>query len=404
MTLFRYEAFSTTGATSIGNIEAATLPAALSLLSQRNLRPYVLVPESQVTKISQLSFSFAALGLEWRVRFVRQLATLIAAGVTLDRSLLLMESQVNRASEKKIFESLLTNIRAGFPLSTALAKLDKLFKPDEIGLIRASEQTGSIAVVLDELATLLERRIELQGKITSALVYPAFLLALAPISLIIIATVLVPNLAPLFENSGTRMPFALGAMIWISQEFRDSGFVWMAIFILAGLLVYKICNTVATSAAWSSTSLRLPFWGPIKRKAESARICRTLGTLIKSGSPLQSAMQAVVDTVPSVQTKLQLEKARVGINTGKTLAESLKAVRAIDKMALQMVAIGEETNKLDTMLLYIANLEEKYVEQLIDRLMALLTPFLTILLGMLVGGIVMSIMRAILSINDLVGQ
>jgi general secretion pathway protein F len=112
----------------------------------------------------------------------------------------------------------------------------------------------------------------------------------------------------------------------------------------------------------------------------------------------------VVDTVPSVQTKLQMEKARVDINTGKTLAESLKAVRAIDKTALQMVAIGEETNKLDAVLLYIANLEEKHVGQLIDRLMALLTPFLTILLGMFVGGIVMSIMRAILSINDLVGQ
>ena len=404
MTQFRYEAFSNTGAIAKGAVEANSLAGAIALLAQKNLQPYLVEPENQTQKTSVLKFSIGKPGSEWRAQFVRQLATLLAAGITLDRSLHLMAQQASRKSEQVAINGFAQAVTDGLSLSSALSKSDNLFKPDEIGLIKAGEQAGSPVPVLEELALLMERRIELRGKLASAMVYPAFLLALAPVSLIIIATVLVPNLAPLFENSGAAMPLALSAMMWFSREFQERGFLWLGLLVLLGIFTVWLTRLEKVSVLWEKYSLMLPFVGLLKRKTESARICRTLGSLIRSGSPLQSALQAVVEATPSKSTQVKLQKVRDAVVAGAKLGDALQAVSSIDKISLQMIAIGEETNKLDTMLLYVATGEERAVSHYIDRLMTLLTPLLTIALGLFVGGIVMSIMQAILSVNELVGK
>ena len=404
MTQFRFEAFSNTGVITKGAVEANSIAAAITLLAQRNLRPYLVEPDTQTKQTTWFKFSFGKLGLEWRAQFVRQLATLLAAGITLDRSLHLMLQQAARKTERAAIEIIAMSVASGHSFSAAISKMDNLFMPDEIGLIKAGEQTGSPVAVLEELASLLERRIELRGKLASAMVYPAFLLALAPVSLIIIATVLVPNLAPLFENSGAAMPLALSAMIWFSREFQERGLLWLALLALLGILISWLARLETMATLWSKYSLKLPFVGVLKRKTESARICRTLGSLIRSGSPLQIALQAVVEATPSRPTQVKLQKVRDLVVAGAKLGDALQAISSIGKSSLQMVAIGEETNKLDAMLLYVAAGEERAVSHYIDRVMTLLTPLLTIVLGLFVGGIVMSIMQAILSVNELVGK
>lgn len=404
MTQFRFEAFSHTGAIAKGALEANSMAMAITMLAQRNLRPYLIEPNPATERIKWLQFSIGRPGLVWRAQFSRQLATLLAAGITLDRSLHIMVQQTSRKSEKAEITSLALAVSNGLSLSAALAKSDTLFQPDEIGLVKAGEHTGSTVPVLEELATLLERRIELRGKFASAMVYPAFLLALAPVSLIIIATVLVPNLAPLFENSGAAMPLALSAMIWFSRELQERGFFWLVISMVLGSTAFWLLRSEIMSTLWSEHATKLPFIGMVKRKTESAHICRTLGSLIRSGSPLQSALQAVVESTASRPTQVKLEKVRDLVVAGAKLGDALQTIPSITKSSLQMIAIGEETNKLDAMLLYVANGEERAVSHKIDRLMTLLTPLLTIALGLFVGGIVMSIMQAILSVNELVGK
>jgi general secretion pathway protein F len=212
MTLFRYEAIAPSGIAIKGQIEAETLSNALATLNQKNIRPYLAEPDIASEKSFQFKLIFGRPSLQWRAGFIRKLATLLAAGINLDRSLLLLAKQTARKTEIKIIESIAQEVSSGQALSSALSKQSKLFQADEIGLVKASEQTGSLVPVLEELASLMERRLLLKSKLTSALVYPAFLITLAPVSLIIIATVLVPNLAPLFENSGAEMPFALRAL------------------------------------------------------------------------------------------------------------------------------------------------------------------------------------------------
>jgi general secretion pathway protein F len=404
MSTFRYEALSRDGQTIKGTIDADSLRAALTLLNQRGVKPYLAEPASAGTQSNKSSFSLGQPGLEWRMRLIRQLATLLAAGVTLDRALRLLTDQTTNKRERAIVEAMALAVTAGKPLSAAMATSAGQFKADEIGLIKASEQTGSLVPMLEELSTLLERRMQLRSKLASALVYPAFLLTLAPVSLIIIATVLVPNLAPLFENSGATMPFSLQAMIWASTEFRDRGALWFGGFILILALLFWFWRLEAISEFWDRLSVKLPFIGIIKRRAESARICRTLGSLIRSGAPLQAALQAVVEVTTSKPTQDNLRKVRETVIAGSKLGDALKIIPSIDSSSLQMIAIGEETNKLETMLHHVAEGEEKALATYIDRLMTLLTPLLTIALGLFVGGIVMSIMRAILSVNELVAK
>jgi general secretion pathway protein F len=404
MTQFRYEAYAAQGQVLKGTIEAGSLAKALSLLNQKGLQPYLTEPETNPQTEKRSFFSFGGVGLEWRARFVRQLATLMAAGITLDRALLILTQQAQKKSERTILESTRLAVINGKSLSEALSFKQSVFQPDEIGLVKASEQTGSTVPILNELASLLERRMQIRSKIASALVYPAFLLTLAPVSLLIIATVLVPNLAPLFENSGAAMPFALQSMIWLSTEFRERGPIWLVAFIGAVAIAVWLSKLKSVSSLWNRVSIGLPFVGVIKRKNEAARICRTLGSLIRSGAALQTALQAIVDVIGTPATQEKLREVRNKVSAGGKLGEALKLIPSIDSSSLQMIAIGEETNKLDTMLLHVAETEEQTLSAYIDRLMTLLTPLITIVLGLFVGGIVMSIMRAILSVNDLVGK
>jgi general secretion pathway protein F len=401
---FQYEAFSATGDILIGKIDADSLPSALALLNQRGVRPYRAELATKDNLRNGSWFTFGRPDLEWRAKVVRQLATLLGAGISLDRALSLLVAQTPRKAEREIIAKISKAVDSGQSLSQALKDQSGLFPQDEIGLVKASEQTGSLVPVLEELAALLERRIQLRSKLTSALIYPAFLLTLAPISLFVIATVLVPNLAPLFENSGVAMPFALGTMIWLSTEFHERGLFWLLVSFSICACVIWLSRREVVIAWWEKTLTKLPFVGGLKRKSESARICRTLGSLIRSGAPLQSALQGLVEVASSKTTRDNLKQVRENVSAGHKLADALKVVTSIDSPSLQMIGIGEETNKLDSMLLYVADSEEKALANAIDRCMTLLTPLLTIALGLFVGGIVMSIMKAILSVNDLVAK
>jgi general secretion pathway protein F len=399
MTLFRFEAFAPSGQTIDGVIEADTLPDALSVLRQRGLSPFVAEQTSSSVQPSaeSITLPWHRLGLEWRSRIIRQLATLLAAGITLDRALHILATQASRPKEQNILDGILNQVLSGRPLSTAISGSSSQFRADEVGLIKAGEQSGSLVSVLEELSTLLERRQQLKGKLVSALIYPAFLLALAPISLVIIAAVLVPNIAPLFENSGASMPFALRAMIWASEKFHTHGLIWLlATLCLVALTYITLRNNKISGRAYYIISA-FPIVRTIRKRTDASRICRTLGSL-------QIALSTVTEVTTDSGVQSKLRAARDAVSGGEKLAKALKIIPSLDSTALQMIAIGEETNKLETMLLYIADAEEKALANYVDRLMTLLTPVMTIIMGLLVGGIVMSIMKAILSVNELAAK
>jgi general secretion pathway protein F len=401
MKQFLYEAYGTTGNHVNGAIEADSIGQALAELSRQGLRPYKTTESTGTdTRLGGTSQS-TGLSLAVRARLMRQLATLIAAGVAPDRALRIQSTQAVSPAARRVIDAVLEKVVAGQPLSTAMGKTEAGFTADELGLLRAGEHTGALPVVLAELATLQERRLTLRGQLTSSLIYPAFLLAMVPVILAIIGLVLVPNLRPLFESSGASMPLILQVLIaagdaWASNRVLVIVVAAAAIAALVALFRLKSSRALVRQALSSLPGLRI-----IARKSESARLSRTMGSLLRSGSALQSALAITAEVTATADVRKQLEAARDGVAQGERLSRALSRVTALEPGTLQMVAIGEETNKVEAMLLYVAEQDEQAVASALDRFMALLTPLLTVAIGLLVGGIVMSIMRAILSINDL---
>jgi general secretion pathway protein F len=402
MTQFSYEAYGADGQIQQGLIEAESLPRALSALKDRGLSPFRtdISSDAKPTRIA-LNFGQSKLGLNVRIQCIRQLATLLNAGITVDRAFEILASQTKNRHDKSTILKSQSAVSAGQSLSSALNVPSWGFKPGELGLLQAAEKSGSMVASLEDLAEYLEKQQELRSKLTSALVYPAFLLALVPVALTVIALVLVPNIAPLFKETGAEMPLMLQAMVGTTQFATNNTamiFVVTAFSLIATLLAFNSPSIRATTA---ERLLKLPILKRIRNASDSIRLCRALGLLLRGGAPMQNALATAVEITPGSNRKMLLEKVRSSVAGGQKLGTALKTEKLLEPSYLQMITIGEETNKLDTMLLYIANSESRKLSSFIERLMTLLTPVLTILMGILVGGIVMSVMRAILSINEL---
>jgi general secretion pathway protein F len=402
MTQFSYEAYGTDGQIQRGSIEAESLPQALTNLKDRGLSPFrTVVSNAAEPSPIRLNFGQSKLGLNVRVQSIRQLATLLNAGITVDRAFEILASQTKNRHDKSTILKSQSEVSAGQSLSSALDVPSWGFKPGELGLLQAAEKSGSMVASLEDLAEYLEKQQELRSKLTSALVYPAFLLALVPVALTVIALVLVPSIAPLFEETGAEMPLMLQAMVGTTQFATNNTamiFVVTAFSLIAALLAFNSPSIRATTA---ERLFKLPILNRIRNASDSIRLCRALGLLLRGGAPMQNALATAVEITPGNNRKMLLEKIRSSVAGGQKLGTALKTEKLLDPSYLQMITIGEETNKLDTMLLYIANSESRKLSSFIERLMTLLTPILTILMGIMVGGIVMSVMRAILSINEL---
>lgn len=400
---FRYQALAKDGGVQEGILDAESLPSALEILRRQGMVPFLAEPAQENRDSGLLSFgsSFPKTNLVWRSQFIQQCATLLGAGIPLDRSLTILESQASDKRIKSVLNRIREAVSSGQSLSTALSSREAGFQPDEIGLVKAGEQTGSLGPVLEDLGRALERRQELKSKIVSTLIYPAFLLALAPLSLGIIAIVLVPSLEPLFASSRAEMPLVLRLLAGVSTELRQRSLLWFAAAILVILLTILASRRDNTKAFLQHLFLRLPIAGTIGRTVEAARICRSLAALLKGGASLQLAMSAVADIAMTIESRDQILAARDAVVSGERLAQAMAVIKSLKPQSIQMIAIGEETNRLEPLLSYIADAEQKAGERSIERLMTIATPLLTIVVGGMVGGVVMSIMSAILSLNDM---
>ncbi len=399
----RYQALGADGKVQQGFLDAESLALALELLRRQGVVPFLAEPatEKQSAAILRFGKSSSKTSLAWRAQFIQQCATLLGAGIPLDRTLTILESQAPDSRKKGLLDHIRAAVSSGRTLSNALSLREAGFQPDEIGLVKAGEQTGSIVPVLEDLSRVLEGRMELKGKIISTLIYPAFLLALAPLSLAIIVIILVPSLEPLFESSRAEMPLVLRLLSGVSTELRERGLLWLTATLLAVVAATLALRRDGAAALLHRLVLRLPVARTIGRNVEASRICRSLAALLKGGASLQSAMDAVADIAMTAESRAEIIAARDAVVSGKRLAQAMTMITALKPEAIQMIAIGEETNRLEPLLSHIADAEQKSGERYIERLMTIATPLLTILVGGMVGGVVMSIMSAILSLNDM---
>lgn len=333
--------------------------------------------------------------------FTRELATLLKSGLPLDRSLEILISLAANEQARQLLDQIREDVRGGAALSAAMEAQTGVFSRFYLNMIRAGEAGGSLDVVLQRLTEFMERSRELKETVKSALIYPTILIGVAVLSVAVLLVWVVPQFSQMFEESGKALPLPTQIVIAAGDTVRD---YWWAM-ILGGIGLYswfsRQLQQPETRYRWDSRLLALPLVGDLVAKLEVARFSRTLGTLIGNGVTLLTALGIVKETLNNLVMSEGLGVVAGQLKEGKGLGKPLMDTGLFPKLAVHMVMVGEETGRLQEMLLRVADVYDREVQNAVKRMLALMEPVLILGLGLVIGGIIMSVLVAILSVNDL---
>jgi general secretion pathway protein F len=397
---FHYRAYSNLGDLEEGDLEALSHEAAEDKLWSRGLTPFETSEVRASSNAWTLKFS-GGLSLSDIASFSREFATLEEADVPLDQSLRILSVQSSKVALRDLANGLLAEILDGSSLSEAIARRPSVFSQDFVNILRAGETTGDLATAMVNMADMLERRLELRSRVFSALVYPSLLIALAIVAVGIVLGVLVPSIAPIFEESGKPVPGGLQFVMALEHNWPIFLGALIAIALLCLGLRRWASRNVDVRLYLDRLIIKIPVVGPLKAQMDASRFARTLGTMLKAGVPLLQSLASARAIVTNDHLGTQIETATDAVRNGESLSRALAKVEGLPALVAQIVAVGEEASKLDAMLLRTAVMFERQTYRSIERAMSLLTPMLTIGIATLVGGLIFSVMNAVLEINDL---
>ncbi|MGZ5026871.1 MAG: type II secretion system F family protein [Methylobacter sp.] len=401
--LFAYKAVNSLGETEEGVRDAIDERQLIAALQAEGYIPV------RVTSAGAKSF----LGLKVGIKpsklsqkdialFTGELATLLESGLPLDKSLLvLIDLTEDNEQVAKLIGRVLEKVKGGSTLADALEKQSGIFSKFYLNMIRAGDAGGSLGEVLARLSEYLERSRELKETVSTALIYPAILLIMSLASLFVMLTFVVPQFSEMFASAGKALPVSTQIVVGLAEWLQS---YWWAL-ILAVVLITSYMNLQMADPVkkklWDGRFLKLPLAGTIILNKETANISRTLGTLLGNGVSILAALVIVRETVDNLVLAAAIQDVEEQLKQGKNMSDALLEKGIFPKMAMQMIKMGEETGRLEEMLLRVATIYDKQLRVAIQRMLALLEPALIISLGLMIAGIIVSILLAILSVNDL---
>lgn len=404
MARFHYRAVSEDGEEQRGDLEAEDEQAVLQQLRGKGLIPIEIGSRRSWQSLLQIDVN-ELLGRSRSHKrvllFTQNLASLLHSGVALDRSLDIMLRVDPDPHMQQLIAPIQEGVRRGISLSRVMAERPELFSGFYISMVQASEIAGNLAEGLGNLAYYLERSKTLHDRLISALIYPVILLGVSVSSLLIILIYVIPQFRQLFDDMGAALPLSTQIVIGAAEGLRSYGpWLLLALLLAAGAL-RQLLRQPEYRQRWDRLRLRLPMIGGLWQRIETARFARSLGALLSGGVPLLQGLGIARQTIGNRLMAAEVERASEGLKQGRQLAPPLLASGLFPALAMQMVQVGEETGRLDEMLLKVAETYDREVEVAIQRLLAVLEPLLIVGLGLLIAGIILSVLVAIMSITDL---
>jgi general secretion pathway protein F len=399
---FRYRAVSAAGEMLAGSMEAASVEDVVARLQDQGHTPLEARPADVGDGGTGLAALFrrGPLGGDQLAQFTHQLATLLGAGQPLDRALGVLLELPEGERAKKLVERVRERVRGGAPLSQALEEEHGVFPRLYVALVRAGESGGALEDTLRRLADYLERAQQLKGSIVNALIYPAFLLVGVLGSLVLLLAYVVPQFVPIFQDMQVPIPLITQVVLALGDLLKAWGWL-LAILAIVGVLFRRArLRDPAVRLAWHAKLLGRRGIGPLLLKIETARIARTLGTLLANGVPLLSALAIARQVTANRALEEALVQAAEAVKGGVGVGLALAQSQRFPRLALQMVQVGEEAGQLDAMLLKVADTFELESRRAIDRLLAALVPALTIAMTVLVAIIMAAILLPLLSLTS----
>ncbi len=403
MSVYNYEASTSEGSVVSGTIDVDSEKLAVERLQDMGYYPLRIYRASDHEGVlNKFLASFQNRIKEKDIMtFSYQLSVLLDSGFPLDRSLSILSDLAEKKAVKELIKELLSQVRSGKSFSDALARFPGIFPAFYVNMVRAGEAGGFIEDVIARMAVYLETAQGLKEDVRSALIYPVLLSSVGGAAVIVLLTFVVPQFTKIFTDMGQALPLATQLLLAVSGLLVDYWWVMCIVVFGAFISIRKYLRTEKGSTQWDRLKFRLPLFGKLYKEAAVSRFARTFGTLLGSGVPILSALQIVKGTLGSEKISGIIASVRESARKGKGIAEPLKNGDIFPPLAVHMVTVGEETGKLDEMLIKIADRFDLEVRTTVKRMLSLLEPLLILLVGGVVGFIVVSMLLAIFSINEL---
>jgi type IV pilus assembly protein PilC len=399
MATYVFKAMDLTGAKATGEVDAENKQVVSDQLKQRGL--IVLeIADKHSSKEIKLSFLDRIKAQDLTI-MTRQLATMVSSGMTILRSLYVLEAQTESKPLAAVIVKVRKDVEAGLPFSDALERHPKTFSPLFVAMTRAGETGGVLEEALMRVADQLEKEDSLRRQIKSAMVYPGVVLTFALTVLIGLVTFLVPVFVGVFKQFGGDLPTITKFTVGLSNSFKGYWWLWVAVSVGATWAFRKWKSTYRGRGQWDAFRLRIPMQiGDIVQKVALARWSRTLSALVSAGVPLLAALDITAQTAGNRVVENAMADVIESVKRGGTIADPLKNSSVFPGMVSHMVGVGEETGALDTMLSKIADFYEDQVASAVKALTSILEPVMLVLVGGIVGFIVISMYMPLFKVYD----
>ncbi len=343
---------------------------------------------------------FNRINLKDRTFLIRQLAIMLESGIPLSNALSLVMKQTTNVRLREAIAVILKDIESGHPLSTAAGRYPGIFDQIMIAMLRTGEESGQLNAVLSQMADHLDKSMDFNAKVRNALLYPAFVIFVMFVVAILMTVVVIPKLAAVFTESGAQLPWTTTLLVFLSNLVID---YWYALIVILVLLAYgyrTYAKTPAGSLALYHIQTRLPLLKNLLINTYLVRFTTVLGMLIKAGVPITSALHIVSESMSNAVWQSSLQAATTDVEKGVALSSALVRHTQIPPALTEMIAVGEETGKLDEVLHNMADFYEKQTNDTVKGITALIEPVVLVIVALGVGFVVVAVILPIYSLSN----
>ena len=402
MAEYLYKATTATGQSVEGSMEGKDEAMIVQSLHQLGYIPIRITSTHEDGGGLRLSSLLPQrVGIKSLLVFTQELSTLVSAGLPIDRSLDILGSLTENGRLREAVKDILKKVEGGDSLAEALGQYPRIFPKLYINMVKAGESGGFLEVILSRLAQYFQSTKEIRDYLISVMIYPLILTLVSGLSITIMVTFVIPRFAKVFSDMGQAIPLPTQIMLDTSQIVR--GYWWAGVGVIAlvyfGLKMYT--KDEERKWKWDRFKLRWIAIGDLIKKIEVARFARTLGTLLQSGVSILPALTLVKEVSQNEAVSRSIGYIRDRLRGGKGISQSLEETGIFPPLAVHMIGVGEETGRLDEMLLKVAETYEENVQTSMKRFVSLLEPLIILVMGGVVGFIVVSMLLAIFSINEI---
>ena len=376
----------------MGNIEAGTRDAAVGILSGHGLFVLSLEPVSENRWYQRIVDFFERVKTKDMMIFTRQFATLLGSQVPIGDSLRNLAKQTSKPVLREVILEVGSDVEAGFSLSQALARHPGAFSEFYVNMIKSAEVTGRLSEILDFLADYLERQAILLSKVRNALIYPSFVIGLFGVVVIVMVTMVLPQITPIFAESNIPLPFF--TQLLLSVGLFATKWWWIIIIALGAIILFLIdySQTKEGKVVFNEISLRLPFVGKLFQKMYLARFAESAKVLIQGGLTIPQAIEISSRTIGNYVYRDVLHDAAQEVRKGKLLSQALASAPYFPPLVSQLIAVGEATGRLEGLLGKVSDFYRREVEDTVSNLVELIQPALLVIIGIMIAGLFASIL------------